>query len=106
MGISQGVDSVRTGVCTSTTRPASPYVGQMIFETDTNYIKIYTASGWSTGMRQSTSFVASYLIVAGGGGGGGGAFFFASATPATSNADRAATCNVDLKLNRIIRTIS
>ena len=72
MGISQGVDSVRTGVCTSTTRPASPYVGQMIFETDTNYIKIYTASGWSTGMRQSTSFVASYLIVAGGGGGGGG----------------------------------
>ena len=57
-------------ICTSSTKPASPFVGQMIFETDTNYVKVYTSGGWSVGMRQSTSFAVRYLVVAGGGGGG------------------------------------
>jgi hypothetical protein len=46
MGISQGVDSVRTGVCTSTTRPASPYDGQVIYETDTDRAMVYNGTGW------------------------------------------------------------
>jgi len=29
-------------ICTSTTRPSSPFIGQMIFETDTNFIRIWS----------------------------------------------------------------
>ena len=37
---------VKPGVCTSTTRPASPYVGQCIYETDTLLAKVWTGSAW------------------------------------------------------------
>jgi hypothetical protein len=33
-------------VTASTSRPASPSIGQLIFETDTDYINRYTSSGW------------------------------------------------------------
>jgi hypothetical protein len=39
---------VRPGVCTSTTRPASPYEGQTIYETDTDLVKSYDGSNWNT----------------------------------------------------------
>jgi hypothetical protein len=39
---------VRPGVCTSSTRPASPYDGQVIYETDTDKIRIWDSSAWST----------------------------------------------------------
>lgn len=41
-----GIGSVKPGVCTSSTRPASPFTGQMIFETDTNRVAVYTGSSW------------------------------------------------------------
>lgn len=41
-----GIGSLKPGVCTSTTRPASPFTGQMIFETDTNRVAVYTGSSW------------------------------------------------------------
>ena len=34
------------GVVTSTTRPASPYEGQVIYETDTNRVLVWDASAW------------------------------------------------------------
>jgi hypothetical protein len=34
------------GVCTSTTRPASPYEGQAIYETDTDMMAIWNGSAW------------------------------------------------------------
>jgi hypothetical protein len=37
---------VKPGVCTSSTRPASPYVGQCIYETDTLLAKVWTGSAW------------------------------------------------------------
>lgn len=37
---------VRPGVCTSSTRPASPYDGQVIYETDTDKTLVYNGSGW------------------------------------------------------------
>ena len=37
----------RTGVCTSTTRPSSPFVGQTIYESDTNRMMAYTGAGWA-----------------------------------------------------------
>lgn len=39
---------VKPGVCTSSTRPASPYEGQTIYETDTDLVKSYNGSAWAT----------------------------------------------------------
>jgi len=38
----------KPGVCTSTTRPASPYEGQFIYETDTSKTLLWTGSLWVT----------------------------------------------------------
>ena len=49
MGLSNYIPSSRlsqAGVCTSTTRPASPYEGQMIYETDTNRVLVYDNTAW------------------------------------------------------------
>ena len=49
MGLSNYVPSSRVsqaGVCTSTTRPASPFEGQMIYETDTNRVLVYDNTAW------------------------------------------------------------
>lgn len=48
-------------ICTSTTRPASPFTGQAIFETNTNKFNIYNGSSWigvST-VRKVAAFTAS-----------------------------------------------
>jgi hypothetical protein len=37
---------VKPGVCTSSTRPASPFEGQMIYETDTDKVLVYNGSAW------------------------------------------------------------
>ena len=37
---------VRPGVCTSSTRPASPYDGQVIYETDTDKTLVWNGTGW------------------------------------------------------------
>ena len=63
MGLSSayGLGSIRTGVCTSTTRPASPFVGQTIFETDTGNTLVWKGSSWSgvSKMKNVTTFTAS-----------------------------------------------
>ena len=49
MGLSNYIASSRisqSGVCTSTTRPASPYEGQVIYETDTDRVLVWNASAW------------------------------------------------------------
>ena len=81
-----GIGSLKPGVCTSTTRPASPYTGQMIYQTDTGSISVWNGSSWNgiSKMRKVTRFTASgtftpptgvtYAIahIIGGGGGIGG----------------------------------
>lgn len=37
---------IKPGVCTSTTRPSVPYTGQLIFETDTSRLAVWTGSAW------------------------------------------------------------
>lgn len=37
---------IQPGVCTSSTRPASPYEGMVIYETDTNKTFVYSGSAW------------------------------------------------------------
>jgi microcystin-dependent protein len=46
MGISNASNGLRPGVCTSTTRPTAPYLGQLIFETDTFNILFWNGSAW------------------------------------------------------------
>ncbi len=46
MGISNVSNGLRSGVCTSTTRPSAPYEGQMIFETDTNRVLVWDNAAW------------------------------------------------------------
>ena len=43
-----GVGSLKPWVCTSSTRPASPFDGQVVYETDTNLVKAYNGSAWET----------------------------------------------------------
>jgi hypothetical protein len=38
--------AIKPGVCTSSTRPSAPYVGQMIFETDTNRLVVWSGASW------------------------------------------------------------
>jgi hypothetical protein len=63
MGMSNYLPSsrlIQSGVCTSTTRPASPYEGQAIYETDTNQIMIWNGSGWKQVPTDDTSATANF----------------------------------------------
>lgn len=46
MAISSSATGLRAGVCTSTTRPSNPYLGQLIFETDTFVLNFWNGSSW------------------------------------------------------------
>lgn len=71
MGVSNYLPSSRLiapGVCTSSTRPASPFEGQAIFETDTDRMLIWNGTTWvvpnapaqnPTGLEYITSAIAT-----------------------------------------------
>ena len=64
MGLSNvtGASSIlQPGVCTSSTRPASPYDGQVIYETDTDKVAVYDSSSWV--YKTGTSHVAPALVL-------------------------------------------
>lgn len=44
----------QSGVCTSSTRPASPYEGQLVYETDTDLLLIWNGTAWKA-LMQATS---------------------------------------------------
>jgi len=46
MSISSSATGLRPGVCTSSTRPTSPYTGQIIYETDTGYLRVWDGANW------------------------------------------------------------
>jgi hypothetical protein len=46
MAISNNNTGIRTGVCTSSTRPTTPYEGQHIYETDTDIEYVWNGSAW------------------------------------------------------------
>jgi hypothetical protein len=46
MTISNTASALRPGVCTSTTRPTTPYEGQYIYETDTDKTRFWNGSTW------------------------------------------------------------
>ena len=46
MPISNLSNGLRTGVCTSTNRPTTPYEGQVIYETDTDVVAVWNGTAW------------------------------------------------------------
>ena len=46
MTVSNLSTGMRPGVCLSTSRPTVPYVGQTIFETDTNKLLVWNGTAW------------------------------------------------------------
>ena len=46
MPISNLSNGLRTGVCTSTNRPTTPYEGQHIYETDTDLVYLWNGTAW------------------------------------------------------------
>lgn len=65
--LAQNISAVT--ICTSSTRPASPFTGQTIYETDTNLQKVWLGTDWSNGTQHSVGLTVSALLVGGGGGG-------------------------------------
>ena len=56
---------VKPGVCTSSTRPASPYDGQVIYETDTDILAIWNGTAWVQATIQPSSIDAKGDLLAG-----------------------------------------
>ena len=63
MGLSTSLPNavVQPGVCTSTTRPSSPYKGQTIYETDTGRLLVYygVTTGWQLPWGQPWGLITS-----------------------------------------------
>jgi hypothetical protein len=61
MGLSNYLPSSRIaqpGVCTSSTRPASPFEGQVIYETDTDRVLVWNGSAWYPNWNTAWGIVA------------------------------------------------
>jgi hypothetical protein len=48
MTISATTQGIKQGVCLSTARPANPFDGQIIYETDTDMVRVWNGSAWKT----------------------------------------------------------
>ena len=58
-----GIGSVKPGVCTSSTRPASPFDGMVVYETDTNVVSVYDGAAWvGVGGKVAQVVQATYAI--------------------------------------------
>jgi hypothetical protein len=53
---------IQPGVCTSSTRPASPFDGQFIYETDTKNTLTYNGSAWVCVTPQSATVNTSQTV--------------------------------------------
>lgn len=64
-GYGLGIGSLKPGVCTSSTRPASPYEGQSIYETDTDRVLFWNNSAWiGIGKTDTVSVSSSGVLTA------------------------------------------
>lgn len=63
MTISATSQGLKPGVCTSSNRPANPYDGMMIYETDTDLVKVWNGSTWAgvgvSKVKKIAAFTAS-----------------------------------------------
>ena len=54
---------IQPGVCTSTTRPATPFEGQYIYETDTDKTLFWNGTAWYPNWNTAWGFVAQNTLV-------------------------------------------
>lgn len=66
IGNAYGIGSLRPGVATSTSRPASPFEGQMIYETDTDTVKFYNGTSWANVGSAAYPEKSAYGVATGG----------------------------------------
>lgn len=52
--------ALKPGVCTSATRPASPYNGLLIYETDTRREMLYDGTGWVIMSEPQQTFIPAF----------------------------------------------
>jgi hypothetical protein len=64
MTISNNASALRPGICTSTTRPTTPYEGQVIYETDTDKTLVWNGSAWVFLSTNTANPVGLELITA------------------------------------------
>lgn len=62
MTISNNASALRPGVCTSSTRPVTPYEGQVIYETDTDRTLVYNGTSWVL-LHSASSFSSAGVSV-------------------------------------------
>ena len=65
MGITQQIGAssiIKPGICTSSTRPASPYEGQAIYETDTDKVLVYNGTAWYPNWNTAWGYVAQATL--------------------------------------------
>lgn len=60
MGLNSGlgINGVKQGVCTSSTRPSNPYAGMRIYETDTGREYMHDGGGWVIMSEPTQTFAA------------------------------------------------
>jgi hypothetical protein len=63
MTISATTQGLRPGVCLSTSRPSTPFDGQVIYETDTNNALVWDGSAWVKLSTQTSGTVGSAVVV-------------------------------------------
>jgi hypothetical protein len=61
MAISSVSSNLRPGVCTSTTRPTTPYEGQVIYETDTDKVLAWNGSAWLFKSTPQTTEIGAWV---------------------------------------------
>lgn len=96
MGLSNYLPSsrlIQPGVCTSSTRPASPFEGQAIYETDTDKFLIYDGSAWYPPRNMPWGMLASHTLTT----------IFSTSAPHTTFQDEGLSCSVTYGPNRMLR---
>jgi len=58
---------IKPGVCTSSTRPAVPFEGQMIYETDTDKVLVWNGSAWYANWNTAWGLVSVTNVTSGSG---------------------------------------
>lgn len=76
---------IKPGVCTSTTRPSTPYIGQMIFETDTNNLLVWNGTAFVAAVPTMNSMISPTSVAGTGVTLSSGRVSFTSATSVSVN---------------------
>lgn len=96
MGISNQIPNSRLaqpGVCTSTTRPASPFEGQVIYETDTDKVLVWDGSAWYPPKNTAWGVLGRHTLTT----------IFNTASPHNVFQDEGLSCSVSYGPSRLLR---